>query len=125
MPQRYPKLPLTRVDLTEDTAGLPPSLIAAIEADGGACGRRATALRLDFRDLALLETLPGVTRATVDALLNETSAYVRTARHATSDTTPREIAVTFDDLPGCRWMRRRWRASPAYKGRIKVRRCRR
>lgn len=49
MPQRYPKLPLTRVDLTEDTAGLPPSLIAAIEADGGACGRRATRTRRETR----------------------------------------------------------------------------
>jgi hypothetical protein len=77
MPQRYPKLQLTRVDLTEDTAGLPPSLTAAMEADGGLwsasdaytmaddvveTARRvgAVALRLDFRDLTLLEALPGI-----------------------------------------------------------------
>src|SRR5688500_8227780 len=77
MPRSYPKLPLAQVDLTRDTAGLPPSLIAAIEADGGlwwagdayttadevvetAHRVGARALRLDFRDLTLLERLPNV-----------------------------------------------------------------
>src|ERR687891_1956643 len=77
MPQPYPKLQLTRVDLTADTAGLPPSLTAAMEGDGGLwsasdaytmaddvveTARRvgAVALRLDFRDLTLLEALPGI-----------------------------------------------------------------
>ncbi len=77
MPQRYPKFQLTRVDLTRDTAGLPPSLTEAMEADGGlwAAGdayttanevvetaRRvgALALRLDFRDLSLLEALTDI-----------------------------------------------------------------
>lgn len=77
MPQRYPKLELTQIDLTKDTAGLPPSLTAAMEADGGLwsagdayttadqvveTARRvgALALRLDFRDLALLAALPGI-----------------------------------------------------------------
>ena len=75
MPPSYPTLPLAQVDLTRDTAGLPPSLIAAIEADGGlwwagdayttadevvetAQRVGARALRLDFRDLTLLERLP-------------------------------------------------------------------
>jgi hypothetical protein len=77
MPQAYPKLQLTPVDLSADTAGLPPSLTAAMEADGGLwsagdayttadevveTARRvgALGLRLDFRDLTLLETLPGI-----------------------------------------------------------------
>lgn len=77
LPPKYPKLQLTRVDLTRDTAGPPPSLTEAIEADGGlwsagdayttadevvATARRvgAVALRLDFRDLKLLEALPDV-----------------------------------------------------------------
>lgn len=72
-----PRLPLRRVDLANDTAGLPPSLVAAIEAEGGLWWagdaytsasevvetvRRvgAVALRLDFRDLALLKELPGI-----------------------------------------------------------------
>jgi hypothetical protein len=77
MRQRYPQLQLTRVDFTEDSAGLPPSLAAAMEADGGLwsagdaytsaievveMARRvgAVALRLDFRDLTLLEALPDI-----------------------------------------------------------------
>jgi hypothetical protein len=68
---------LTRVDLTTDTVGLAPSLIAAIEAEGGlswagdaytsadevtATTRKQgiVALRLDFRDLSLLRALPYV-----------------------------------------------------------------
>jgi hypothetical protein len=74
---RLPRLELKRVDLATDTSGLPPSLIEAIEADGGlwqagdaytsadeviATARRvgARALRLDFRDLSLLESLADV-----------------------------------------------------------------
>jgi hypothetical protein len=74
---RLPRLELKRVDLATDTSGLPPSLIDAIEADGGlwqagdaytsadeviATARRvgAHALRLDFRDLSLLASLPDV-----------------------------------------------------------------
>jgi hypothetical protein len=77
MTMRLPRLELKRVDLATDTSGLPPSLIDAIEADGGlwqagdaytsadeviATARRvgAHALRLDFRDLTLLEQLPDV-----------------------------------------------------------------
>ena len=72
--RRFPKRELTRVDLTRER-DLPPSLVAAIEADGGlwyagdayttaddviqAAGRvGAVALRLDFRDLRLLESMP-------------------------------------------------------------------
>jgi hypothetical protein len=72
-----PKRDLTRVDADGDTAGLPPSLVDAIEAAGGlwwagdayttreqvvSTARRmgVTALRLDFRDLSLLEELPDV-----------------------------------------------------------------
>jgi hypothetical protein len=68
---------LDRVDTRNDTAGLPDGLIEAIEADGGlwaasdhyldapmvvATAREvhARALRLDFRDLALLRDLPEV-----------------------------------------------------------------
>jgi hypothetical protein len=74
---RLPRLELKRVDLATDTSGLPPSLIDAIEADGGlwqagdaytsadeviATARRvgARALRLDFRDLSLLGQLPDI-----------------------------------------------------------------
>ena len=70
----FPKRELTRVDLTREK-NLPPSLVAAIEADGGlwsagdayttadeviqAAGRvGALALRLDFRDLSLVESMP-------------------------------------------------------------------
>ena len=77
MPQGHPKLQLTRVDLTRDTAGLPPSLTAAMEVDGGLWSAGdayttaedvvetaqrvgALALRLDFRDLTLLKALPGI-----------------------------------------------------------------
>ena len=66
-----------RVDFSAEPANLPPSLIEAIEADGGlwyasdyhtdaasvvARAREigAVALRLDFRDLSLLEQLPQV-----------------------------------------------------------------
>jgi len=66
-----------RVDLSAEPAHLPPSLAAAIEADGGlwyasdfdadaasvVAGARevkAVALRLAFRDLSLLEELPEV-----------------------------------------------------------------
>jgi hypothetical protein len=72
-----PRLPLRRVDLTTHAAGLPPSLIAAMESEGGlwwasdaytsadevvetARHVDAAALRLDFRDLRLLERLPGI-----------------------------------------------------------------
>jgi hypothetical protein len=72
-----PRIPLRRVDLTVETEGLPPSLIEAIEADGGLWSAGdaytsadevvetarqvgAVALRLDFGDLALLERLPGI-----------------------------------------------------------------
>jgi len=69
---------LERVDLPKEPAnGLPPSLVEAIEADGGlwyagdyytdaasvvarAREVNARALRLDFRDLSLLEELPKV-----------------------------------------------------------------
>jgi hypothetical protein len=68
---------LKRVDLIRDTTGLPPSLTAAMDAEGGLwsagdayttadevieTARRvgAVALRLDFRDLTLLEALPGI-----------------------------------------------------------------
>ncbi|MFL5916311.1 MAG: hypothetical protein ACJ752_11855 [Gaiellaceae bacterium] len=66
-----------RVDLTKEPVGLPPSLVEAIEADGGlwyagdyytdaasvvsrAHEVEALALRLDFRDLSLLEELPNM-----------------------------------------------------------------
>jgi hypothetical protein len=66
-----------RIDLANDTAGLAPSLTAAIEAAGGlfaagdayasadevvlaARSQHAVALRLDFRDLSLLHALPFV-----------------------------------------------------------------
>src|SRR5439155_4721404 len=73
-----PRRELERVDLARDSRpGLPPSLIDAIEADGGlwyagdyytdaasvvarAREVNALALRLDFRDLSLLEELPNV-----------------------------------------------------------------
>jgi len=73
-----PRRELERVDLAKDSRpGLPPSLIDAIEADGGlwyagdyytdaasvvarAREVNALALRLDFRDLSLLEKLPKV-----------------------------------------------------------------
>ena len=68
---------LRRVDLASESGGLPISLMAAIEAEGGLWGagesttdataivegaRRvgAVALRLDARDLSFLEALPGV-----------------------------------------------------------------
>lgn len=74
---RLPRLELKRVELASDTSGLPPSLIDAMEADGGlwqagdaytsadeviATARRVgtRALRLDFRDLTLLEQLPDI-----------------------------------------------------------------
>jgi hypothetical protein len=72
-----PRRPLRRVDLTTHAAGLPPSLVATIESEGGLwwasdaytsadevveTARRVStvALRLDFRDLRLLERLPGI-----------------------------------------------------------------
>ena len=73
-----PRRELERVDLTKERgAGLPPSLVEAIESDGGlwyagdyytdatsvvarAREVKAVALRLDFRDLSLLEELPNV-----------------------------------------------------------------
>ena len=68
---------MRRVDLTAHAAGLPPSLIATMESEGGLwwasdaytsadevveTARRvnAVALRLDFRDLRLLEELSGI-----------------------------------------------------------------
>jgi hypothetical protein len=72
-----PRRRLTRLDLATDTNSLAPSLISAIETDGGLwsagdaytsadevitaarhCG--AVALRLDFRDLSRLSALPSV-----------------------------------------------------------------
>src|SRR5256885_16357099 len=72
-----PRRELERVDLSAEPTSLPPSLVEAIEADGGlwyagdyytdaasVVGRarevNALALRLDFRDLSLLEKLPKV-----------------------------------------------------------------
>jgi hypothetical protein len=72
-----PRRELERVDLETASGGLPPSLIAAIEAEGGlwwasdgyttpaeiverAQEVGAVALRLDVRDLAFLEELPGI-----------------------------------------------------------------
>lgn len=64
-----PKRPLRRVDLTVETGGLPPSLIAAIEAEGGlwSAGDAYTSLlrplqrlryaRLELTDLESLEPL--------------------------------------------------------------------
>ena len=77
-PRRGPyRRTLARVDLATDNAGLPASLIDAIEADGGlwfagdwytepadivdqATAAGARALRLDCRDLTFLADLPGV-----------------------------------------------------------------
>src|SRR3954447_2060512 len=79
----HPNLPVLRRELervdfgTDARPGLPPSLVDAIEADGGlwyagdhyidaasvvarAREVKAVALRLDFRDLSLLEELPNV-----------------------------------------------------------------
>ncbi len=72
-----PRLPLSRVDLTTHTGGLPLSLVATMESEGGlwwasdaytsadevvetARRVKAAALRLDFRDLRLLDRLPGI-----------------------------------------------------------------
>src|SRR5438105_12420054 len=72
-----PRRELERVDLSAEPTSLPPSLIEAIEADGGlwragdyytdaaaviarAREVNAVALSLDFRDLSLLEALPKV-----------------------------------------------------------------
>jgi len=72
-----PRRQLESVDLATDHAGLPPSLIAAIEAEGGlwrasdgyttpteiverALEVGAVALRLDVRDLSFLSDLPGI-----------------------------------------------------------------
>ena len=72
-----PRRELSRVDLADDTGGLPPTLIDAIEAEGGlwyagdyytkpadivAKAREvgAVALRLDVRNLSFLGELPGV-----------------------------------------------------------------
>jgi hypothetical protein len=73
----FPKIPLKRIDFSTERGGLPPSLIAAIEADGGLWSAgdaytttdevvetahrvKATALRLDFRDLSFLKALPEI-----------------------------------------------------------------
>jgi hypothetical protein len=77
MAQKLPRPPLIRVNFGEDFAGLPPSLIAAVELEGGlwwasdahtsadevitaARSHDAVGLRLDFRDLSLLKAVPSV-----------------------------------------------------------------